>query len=300
MLNFEWYRTFKVVYETGTLSGAAQSLFISQPGVSLHLNSLEAYTGFRLFERESRKVVPTDRAVMLYDYLIDALTKLEELEKKLHSKSKVERATVSIGMCFTTFQGILEEHICDLPFNLISRFGECAEILADLESGAIDFVITSERSPNVNLMFVPFATERMILVAGSHTDTTELEKLIVVDNRPEIGSWLSKQRWFATAVDMAKLKQFWQNSFNEAPTFSPDFILPHYSSIIYCLTNGDGFTVIPDYLCSNQLLNKSLKPVWPNMTPIENTLYFGKRKKPVFPGEITILEDILIKHWFKS
>ncbi|CEJ70237.1 Bacterial regulatory helix-turn-helix protein, lysR family [Chryseobacterium oranimense G311] len=34
MVNLEWYRTFKAIYKTGTLTGAADSLFISQPGVS--------------------------------------------------------------------------------------------------------------------------------------------------------------------------------------------------------------------------------------------------------------------------
>ncbi|MFS8616617.1 MAG: LysR family transcriptional regulator, partial [Solitalea sp.] len=32
--NLEWLRTFKAIYEKGTLSGAAQELFLSQPGVS--------------------------------------------------------------------------------------------------------------------------------------------------------------------------------------------------------------------------------------------------------------------------
>ncbi|MBU7570082.1 MAG: LysR family transcriptional regulator, partial [Flavobacterium sp.] len=43
MVNLEWYRTFKAVYKSGTLTGAAEVLFISQPGVSLHLSSLENY-----------------------------------------------------------------------------------------------------------------------------------------------------------------------------------------------------------------------------------------------------------------
>lgn len=42
MVNLEWYRTFKAIYKTGTLTGAADALFISQPGVSLHLSSLES------------------------------------------------------------------------------------------------------------------------------------------------------------------------------------------------------------------------------------------------------------------
>ena len=32
MVNLEWFRTFKAIYETGTLTGAAESLYISQPG----------------------------------------------------------------------------------------------------------------------------------------------------------------------------------------------------------------------------------------------------------------------------
>jgi DNA-binding transcriptional LysR family regulator len=54
MLNFEWYRTFKAIYQAGTLTGAAQELLISQPNVSQHLSALEAYVGKQLFERPPR------------------------------------------------------------------------------------------------------------------------------------------------------------------------------------------------------------------------------------------------------
>lgn len=55
MVNLEWYRTFKTVYKKGTLTSAAEALFISQPGVSLHLSSLESYVGYKLFERTDVK-----------------------------------------------------------------------------------------------------------------------------------------------------------------------------------------------------------------------------------------------------
>lgn len=73
--NLEWLRTFKAIYETGTLSAAAQELFISQPGVSLHLNSLEAFTGHKLFDRSARRMVPTEKGKILYNYVIDPLKK---------------------------------------------------------------------------------------------------------------------------------------------------------------------------------------------------------------------------------
>ena len=57
MVNLEWYRTFKAVYKTGTLTGAAEVLFISQPGVSLHLSSLES---MHFHDIEKNADVPRD------------------------------------------------------------------------------------------------------------------------------------------------------------------------------------------------------------------------------------------------
>jgi Transcriptional regulator len=45
MVNLEWYRTFKAIYEQGTLTGAAEILLITQPGVSQQLTALETYMG---------------------------------------------------------------------------------------------------------------------------------------------------------------------------------------------------------------------------------------------------------------
>jgi DNA-binding transcriptional LysR family regulator len=47
--DLEWFRTFKIVYEVGTMSDAARELNLSQPGVSLQLSALESYIGQPLF-----------------------------------------------------------------------------------------------------------------------------------------------------------------------------------------------------------------------------------------------------------
>ena len=107
MINLEWFRTFKVIYEAGTLSAAAQTLFISQPGVSLHLSSLESYTGYRLFDRDTRKMIATEKGTYLYHYIIEHMNKLEEAENIFHRKSKLEKPTVSIGMAVEIFQYML-------------------------------------------------------------------------------------------------------------------------------------------------------------------------------------------------
>lgn len=295
--NLEWIRTFRAIYETGTLSSAAQELFISQPGVSLHLNSLEAFTGSKLFDRSARKMVPTEKGKILYNYILEPLNKLEKAEQHFHKRSQDERITVSVGMCFETFQYTLEEHIAELPFNLIIKFGEYPQMQQDLDNGLLDLIITPKKGSQQNLEYRPFSKERIVLIAGSKTETAEIKKLLDKQHIREGADLLKKQLWYSTAADMDHLKNFWLQHFGEHPDFSPNFIVPNISSIMRCLSGGTGFSVVPDFLCTEAIASGKIKLVWEGITPVENTLYFGTRKKTIYKDEIAQLEQLLEEKW---
>ncbi|MBS1665400.1 MAG: LysR family transcriptional regulator [Bacteroidetes bacterium] len=293
MLNLEWFRTFKAIYETGNLSNAAQALFISQPGVSLHLNSLEAYTGYRLFERETRKMIPTERGTILYNCIVDPMNRLTEAEDVFCRNSDAGKPTLSVGLGFETFEYSLAEHIAQLPFNLIVRFGECPQMLHDLDTGALDLVLTSQKGPQPNLEYTPFLKEKLILICGARTDARELDHLIAADKQTAIREWLKKQIWYTTAADMGYLKNFWQANFDCQPDFKPNYVVPYFRAILRCLRNGTGFAIMPDFLCKNELEQKTIRIAWEGSPQLENTLHFGKRKKTRYALEIRQLEQIL-------
>lgn len=295
--NLEWLRTFKAIYETGTLSAAAQELFISQPGVSLHLNSLEAFTGHKLFDRSARKMVPTEKGKILYNYILDPLKKMELAEQHFHKRAQDERATISVGMCFETFQYTLEEHIASLPFNLIITFGEYPKMQHDLDNGLLDLIITPQKGNQQNLEYLPFSKERIVLIAGGQTGTTEIEQLLASGNTAGVAAILKRQLWYSTTADMEHLKNFWLKHFQEHPDFSPNYIVPNISSIIRCLSDGNGFSVVPDFLCSEAIASGKIKMIWEGNTPLENTLYFGTRKKTIYQKEISQLEKLLVNKW---
>ncbi|GAO44092.1 LysR family transcriptional regulator [Flavihumibacter petaseus] len=295
--NLEWLRTFKAIYETGTLSAAAQVLFVSQPGVSLHLNSLEAYTGYKLFDRAARKMVPTEKGKILYNYILEPLKKLEAGEQHFHKRANEERATISVGMCFETFQYTLEEHINELPFNLIIKFGEYPQMQQDLDNGLLDLIVTPQNGTQQNLEYVPFSKERIVLIAGNKTDTTALEALLSAGDTTGAAHSLKQQLWYSTAADMEHLKNFWLKHFGAHPDFSPNYIVPNISSIIRCLSDGTGFSVVPDFLCREAIESGKIKLVWEGSDPVENTLYFGTRKKTMYQKEIQQLEALFKDKW---
>ncbi|PYF77000.1 LysR family transcriptional regulator [Pedobacter nutrimenti] len=293
MVNLEWYRTFKAIYETGTLTGAAEALYISQPGVSLHLSSLESYVGYKLFDRTSRKMVSTEKGKILYNFIQEALCKLESAEQHFHKSTEKDTPTISIGMCFETFQITLEPYLPELPFNVIIKFGEYPQMISDLDSGILDLIITPQKDNNKNIEYTPFSKELIVLVAGKTTDTRGFE--MCMNNSIELEKWLKQQKWYGTTGDMEHLIRFWHANFSRRPDFKPNYIVPNLNSIVRCLTAGGGFAVIPDFLCKREIDNGDVKLVWEGDKKIENTLYFGNRKKTIYEKEIKLIQQVFEK-----
>lgn len=294
--NFEWFRTFKAIYETGTMSEAAKELNISQPGVSLHLNSLEAYTGYPLFERTVRKMIPTERAKILYRQLNPALQTLEDAEHRFRQKPGADRVTLSVGMCVESFQQAFEKHIPNTDFNLIMQFGENTKLNDLLESGAVDLVVTTLQKPSANLIYQPFASEKLWLVAGNNTDTSGFDALDVQDKN-KLTKWLQSQLWYSTHADMQMLIRFWEQNFRQQPHFVPNYIVPNKFSIVRCLSMGDGLAVLPDFICRDAIAQGNIRLLWEGYNPIENPLYFGKRKNALLVDQIEWVEQMLIKEF---
>lgn len=65
-LRFRQLQAFHAIIETGTVTGAADLLGISQPGISNLLALLERQTNFKLFERVHGRLVPTPEADLLF------------------------------------------------------------------------------------------------------------------------------------------------------------------------------------------------------------------------------------------
>lgn len=300
MLNLEWFRTFKAIYETGTLSAAAHVLTISQPGVGLHLNSLESYTGYRLFDRDTRRMVPTDRGIMLYTFLNDPINRLEQAEEVFHRDSTVDQPTISIGMCYESFVHALQDEISGLPFNVIVHFGNCQQLLHELDSGALDLIVTREKGRQPLLEFEAFAKENILLVCGSETDISGFDLLSENADQSAFRNWLAGQVWYTTSADMEEVKKFWTSNFNTSPDFKPKFILPNYSTILQCLRTANGVAMIPDFLCRQALAEGTVRLLWDKSAPYENTIYFGKKLNALHMDEIDYVERLIKNKWLPA
>ncbi|TPE64008.1 LysR family transcriptional regulator [Sandaracinobacter neustonicus] len=72
---------FHAVYQTGSVSGAARALHVSQPSISKVLRHAEAQIGFTLFRVVKGRLVPTEEAHLLFEEVSDLQGRIESLQE---------------------------------------------------------------------------------------------------------------------------------------------------------------------------------------------------------------------------
>lgn len=72
---------FHAVYVTGSVSGGARALNVSQPSVSKVLKHAEDQLGFALFDRISGRLVPSEKGIKLFAEIEPLYSQLNELDR---------------------------------------------------------------------------------------------------------------------------------------------------------------------------------------------------------------------------
>jgi DNA-binding transcriptional LysR family regulator len=89
---------FKAFVETGSVSKAADALFVSQPAASKLLNQLELDVGMALIDRSSGRPVPTDRGMRLYEEIDRILSGVDQIGQAIAAIRAEDRSRITIGV----------------------------------------------------------------------------------------------------------------------------------------------------------------------------------------------------------
>ena len=171
MIDAELYRVFHTVAGCGTVSAAADSLFVSQPAVTKSIKKLEMLTGCTLFVRSSKGVRLTSEGRILYEYVKNGFEYLqngEQVLKKLRNRKEgLVKVGISNTLCRYYFIPHLEKFHLRYPgirITIVNRTSQ--ETLKLLEKGLIDFGIISIPKERAPFVYRELLTIQDIFVAG--------------------------------------------------------------------------------------------------------------------------------------
>jgi DNA-binding transcriptional LysR family regulator len=165
---------FDAVIRTGTTTGAAAYLGVSQPAVSSSLRTLEGQLGLTLFERDGRNLVPNEVARRLaastgpiFEVMADLTGDVRRVVKTGAAELRIT-ATASFGhgVALAALRQVLRDH----PTQSVSlRVQDNARVQAAVEMGQVDLGLMLGTPASRNLTVVPMArTPLVVLVPRDH------------------------------------------------------------------------------------------------------------------------------------
>lgn len=152
-ISLDSYKIFCAVAKCGSITKAADFLFVTQPTISMAIKALEEKLGCSLFIRFPKGVKLTKEGEVFYSYLNKALVLIDTAEKKYEELVHLESGEINIAASDSIISGFLlpylekyNELYNKIKIKVINRTTD--ETIDLLKKGTIDFGF-------VNLPIVP-------------------------------------------------------------------------------------------------------------------------------------------------
>ncbi|MGC3937544.1 LysR family transcriptional regulator [Roseobacter sp. EG26] len=146
-LNYHHLRYFREVAIEGHMGRAAARLNVSQSALSIQIRQLEARLGHDLFDRVGRSLVLTEAGRIALDHAYRIFTAGDDLLATLRQSSTTS-PPLRVGALSTLSRNFqlqfLRPLLATAECNVVLKSGNTKTLLADLETLALDVVLTTE------------------------------------------------------------------------------------------------------------------------------------------------------------
>ncbi len=296
MVNLDLYRVFYTVVRCGSLTKAADELYISQPAVSQAIKQLETQLGTPLFNRMRKGVELTAQGgELVYKDVEKALKLLGGVEDKLAELRETASGTLRIGASASIFQYILSSKIVQFR-NLYPQIS--IELISDVSPKIIEYLKTDRC--DVGFLNLPIDDDEDIqlgesikilhdvfVVGKAFKELTERE--LTLSDLQEYPLLLMKERTVARTVFENFCRSF-------GVRIKPSIEVDSWDFMKRLVTDGMGIGCIPrEYvtrrLSEGLLFELDVKPQFPLRSvgmaiPVNSNMQFALRAFiDLFKGE---------------
>ncbi|MET8769777.1 LysR family transcriptional regulator [Streptomyces sp. NPDC004658] len=309
-LDLNLLRTFLAVYRSGSFTGAARLLGLSQPTVTTQMRALERQTGRELFERLPRGVTPTPVADELAARIatpLDELAAVAGPTPPAGARAEPVHLAGPAELLCTRALPALAPLIAD-GVRLRVATGLTDPLLDELRSGRHDLVIATTRPRGRTVHAVPLTDEEFVLVAAP----AWAERLTGRGPAPEAedGGADGRARAAAASFDPAVLhevplityaedlpiaRRYWRHVFGRRLSRTAAVTVPDLRGVLAAVAAGAGFSVLPRYLCQDLLASGALVALLEPEDPPINTGFLVQRPGASDNPDVARVRAVLLR-----
>jgi LysR family transcriptional regulator for metE and metH len=194
-INLHQLIVINAIEKEGSMTRAAEKLYISQSALSHHVQELEKKIGAKVFERRSKKLHLTPIGRKMINSAAVVLAELQKLEQEIQLLKTCESGTINISTeCYTTYNW--------LP-RLIRKFNEVyphvtvqimdgatRDPLRYLQSGTLDIALVSrlakqQLNDNPSFKYTPVFQDELVVVISKENPLSKHRLIYPKDFREQ-------------------------------------------------------------------------------------------------------------------
>ncbi|WP_028307534.1 selenium metabolism-associated LysR family transcriptional regulator [Desulfitibacter alkalitolerans] len=160
---------FKAVADKRSFSQAAKSLHISQPAISLQIQSLEENLGARLFDRNNKRVVLTQAGKTFYKFATQIIELYDQAQKEIAELTGLVKGKIKIGASLTIGEYVLPKiagyFVKDHPeVNITINIANTEEITRHLLANTLDIGLVEGPIKHSDLILEKFMDDELVVI----------------------------------------------------------------------------------------------------------------------------------------
>lgn len=267
-MQLEQLRYANEIAKCGSFTKAAQTLFISQPSLTISIKKLEDELGFTLFKRSSKGTQITKKGEEALGTIKDILDLVESL--RTLSPNFNENAQAMSLIVFPTLFDLLEPEFNkkvhdiypNICFSLLEQSAN--SILQNAQLGILDYAISGNPSP------VYEKIEKQILASCLNINFEILFEEPLLLLLPSAHPLLRKQELFINDLSEQTFLYYDEHIINNTPNILDGYsvslkqVIPFHrrTSIIKALLLNQGITIMTysQYINSKSLMQNKITP----------------------------------------
>ena len=267
-MNLAAFEAFVKVMETGSISLAADQLFITQPAVTKRIHSLEEYFGVKLFESAGRGVQATHAAHSLLPKVKNWLNELGDIHHTLSHEQGQVQGRLKIGTSHHIGLHHLPDHlrryVQDFPdVTLDVHFVDSEQAHEQVLAGDLELAfLTLPPQGDDRLQYVTIWNDPLVFVAAPFHPLAQ-QKRLKLEDLTQFPSLLPAAQTYTSQITLA---EFEKQGVKPKITMSNNPL----ESIRMMVSIGLGWSVLPKTLINQDLqqldinleMNRQLGMVW--------------------------------------
>lgn len=275
-------KVFCTVAETRSFSKTSEIIHLTQPAVSLQIQSLEEVYETKLFDRSSSSINFTPAGEILYRYAKDILALYAEAEKEIGKITGLIKGSITIGASTTIGNYVIPSVIADFKKNHLKikinvLIGNTRRVVDMLNSGVIDLGLVEGETSRHKLKTEPIISDELCFIVPSFHPWSRKKIISILDVTKE--PFIIREEGSGTRQ---MIEKYLTSHGINISDMRIALVLGSTESIKEAVENGIGISIISKWAARKEAKYGSLKMVTPREDKIIRNFSLIMQKNAVF------------------